>query len=87
MYRCFVRFSLNSDDGTLTTYLSNLLTGFGFSKVGTGEYQAQNLTSADWGLALGHFWAAVANPHTAFPGANIPAGAKVDHIWSYSGTM
>ncbi len=87
MHRCFIRFSLNGDDGTLTTYLSNLLTKAGFAKVGTGEYQAHSLTASALGAVFGEFWAAVGNPVGAFPGASIPAGAHVDHIWTYSGTV
>jgi len=85
-YRAFIRFSLDNDDGTLTTYLSNLLVQHGFAKVGTGEYQADNLTVQQVAAAMLSFYAAVGNPQQAFSRATLPQGVRVDHIWTHSGS-
>ena len=85
-YRAFIRFSLDGDNGALTTCLSNLLTGNGFTKVGTGEYQIENQTSQQVAGALRAFWKALEDPQLAFPGVSIPGATRVDHVWAYSGT-
>ena len=87
MYRCFIRFSVDADTGTLTTYMSNSLVRAGFVKVGTGEYHAGNLTAQQLGEVMTNFWSAVENPVAAFPGAAIPPAARIDHIWTYSCTQ
>lgn len=87
MYRVFIRFSINGDNGSLTTCMSKMLTDSGFDKVGTGEYHNSSMTQANMGNVLGEFWRAVAHPTVAFSGTSFPPDVHIDHIWIYSGTV
>ncbi len=85
MFRVFIRFSINSDDGTVTTRMRNMLEGAGFVRVGTGAYEATGITSALLATTMRDFFAAVQDPVAAFPGANVPADVTFDHVWAYCG--
>ena len=87
IWRCLIRFSINRDNGTLTTYLSKQLVNDGFSKVGTGEYQAHSRSLAPLAIALQNYYFAIEDPQAAFPGASIPQGVHIDHIWTHMGSV
>ncbi len=83
----FIRFSLNGDDGSLTTRLRGILEGQGFRNIGTSEYAHVNMSSKDLAKAMQDFWAAVENPSAAFPGVNFPLNVEIDHVWIHCSTL
>jgi len=87
MLRAFVRFSIDGDDGSLTTSMRGLLEQCGFQRIGTGAYEHAAVRVQDLGAALAEFWSAVSDPAAAFPTKSIPPGASFDHIWIYSGAV
>ena len=80
-----MRFSIDGDDGSLTTRMRNLLEDAGFSKIGTSAYEHVSISAIDLSSVMGRFWIAVGDPTALFPNANFPPGVSFDHIWTYVG--
>jgi hypothetical protein len=81
MFRALVRFSIDKDDGALTTQMRKLLEGAGFFKVGTGSYEHSGISGDDLGRVMRDYWRAIGNPYTAFLKAMIPPSVVIDHVW------
>jgi hypothetical protein len=73
--RAIIRFSLNGDNGSLTTTLGNKLIAHGFTKTGTGKYEHSSATVSDIRAASREFWKALSG-HTGT--------ASLDHFWMYA---
>ncbi|MGD0859853.1 MAG: hypothetical protein ABR912_11075 [Terracidiphilus sp.] len=72
--RVIIRFSLDGDDGTLTSALNTVLTRNGLTqKTGTGTYEgsSRNVNTASLQSVLNDFWAGITNQNRA----------KLDHFW------
>ena len=71
-YRVIIRFSLDDDDGAVTTDMRNRLEALGFSKIGTSSYENQHVSGPD----LGHVM-------TTIGLIAQPSPAALDHLWVY----
>jgi|GEM_PF-3678198 len=73
MARAIIRFSLDGDDGRVTTRVTKLLEGKGFSHGGTASHEAHTISEADL--------SAVVN---AMVNLMPPDGSVViDHLWVF----
>jgi len=74
--RATIRFSLNNDNGTLTTRLGNILKQGGFVKPqSTATYEHSSVGPRKLGRVLREFWNAI----SAHQGR-----AHMDHFWMYT---
>src|SRR4051812_35890852 len=81
MARVIIRFSLNSDDGSLVrNRLAAILTPIGIQNTGTGTWESANVTMQDFGAAMCEFWAVLSNQHLV---AGVSPNFAVDHVWIY----
>ncbi|MCA9501888.1 MAG: hypothetical protein KC616_02350 [Myxococcales bacterium] len=79
--RVSIRYSINGDDGSLTTAMKRMLEGYRFRRIGTSEYERSDLPLKDLDIVMTEFWKAVAGPQSAFPSRAIKPTATIDHIW------
>ena len=69
-----LRFSLDGDDGRLSTTLRKILEGYGFNRVSTSTYKG-DLSPGEIAKGLNDFWQALEDNKTT---------ASLDHFWMYT---
>jgi hypothetical protein len=75
--RIIIRFSIDNDNGQLTTNLRNLLEGYGItlSPANTATYGSENIGEPQIAAAMEDFWELI---------AGYQGNGTLDHFWMYT---